>query len=542
MPRLRYHPPARLPGAANFTLDAGLRGSLNAVKLVKSQKWVWKSLREACELEKNYGRHRAPGHWELVTIAFVASRQIDVQPWWDETTDELWSECGFENRPSCHTTWRRMREIETVCAEFLNAAALVIQRCKMHDSRVMAHVHFDSTEDETHAALVHDCRKGEKCSYKEPVGRTWGQSRRPGRVSTAAAREQRHELAALDEETSLKREKATSPEKVQFVKRKGRTIKRIHMRGCWFRTRDLDGGIRKYEGPRKSSRFWHGYYSGKAICHFTGGVIPSVDNASIQESKLFPDLFDRTSEMVGKAPETAIGDRGLSISACFEHVTRAGAAPIFPWRAYNGEKGSRERDFSTHDRHGSKRCKFCGGPMKQVRFAENGGNPRLWFNCILQTTEDCEKDQTIACSTDWRLLVALPQADPWYQELEQSHQTYEAVHLYWRNRYRVAADELANRPKVVSLDWHRLRANAACLIDWLRIASLNGWLGSKKKKIKPPRVERLFKKRGEEAAERLADLRTFLELGAPYGAAAELLGVGEATMPSERPPPKLAGA
>ncbi len=55
---------------------------------------------------------------------------------------------------------RRLRELEDVDDEFLNAAARIIQRCRMHDPRVMAHVHFDWTEDETHAALVHDCQPG----------------------------------------------------------------------------------------------------------------------------------------------------------------------------------------------------------------------------------------------------------------------------------------------------------------------------------------------------------------------------------------------
>jgi hypothetical protein len=46
-----------------------------------------------------------------------------------------------------------------------------------------------------------------------------------------------------------------------------------------------------------------------------------------------------------------------------------------------------------------------------------------------------------------------------YHELKATHRQYEGVHDYWRDRYRVAADTLANRPKVVSINWHRLRAN-----------------------------------------------------------------------------------
>src|ERR1700689_2916469 len=156
MPKTRYQPPDRLPGATDFSKDDTLRGSLNAVKLVKSQPWAWDGLREACAaLESDYARRREPGHWELVAVAFVASKHVDMQPWWDEAGEELWRECGFAAKPPYKRTYRRLRELEQVCDEFLGAAALVIQRCRAHDARVMAHVHFDFTEDETHAALVH---------------------------------------------------------------------------------------------------------------------------------------------------------------------------------------------------------------------------------------------------------------------------------------------------------------------------------------------------------------------------------------------------
>jgi len=114
MPRLRFQPPDRLLGAAKFSASDDLRGSLNAVKLVKSQRWVWDELREACDLEVNYARHRDPGHWELACIAYITSGQVDVQPWWDNASDELWDECGFEVRPSYATTWRRLAELEDV--------------------------------------------------------------------------------------------------------------------------------------------------------------------------------------------------------------------------------------------------------------------------------------------------------------------------------------------------------------------------------------------------------------------------------------------
>jgi hypothetical protein len=259
-------------------------------------------------------------------------------------------------------------------------------------------------------------------------------------------------------------------------------------------------------------------------------VIPSVDSASTNECHLFPLLFDRVKEMAGEAPETAIADRGMSIASCFEHATRAGTAPIFPWRK-SGD-GIRH-DQQAFDRHGVKRCKHCGGETEQVRFSAANNHPRLWFRCMNPTEPGCEKEQTIACKTDWRSLIPLARTEPLYHELKQSHQSFEHAHDLWRDRYRVSADTLGIRPKAVGLDWHRLRANVACLIDWLRIAAKNGWL-SLKSSGNVLVGKRKFKSRGEKAAEELADERAELGLADPYGAAAVAIGMGPKEPPSRR--------
>jgi hypothetical protein len=544
MPPSRYHDPDRLLGAANFSDEDQLRGSLNTVRLVKSQAWVWDSLREACELEVKYARKREPGHWELVAIAFVASRHVDIQPFWDESSEELWAECGFVSKPPYLRVWRRLRELEKVCQAFLDAVAAVIKRCRMHDERVMAHVHFDFTEDETHAALVHDCQAGEDCKYGQAKasGKRAGFAKRPGRMATQFVREERHELSEQDPEVSEELEKKSAPEKVQIVKRDGQAIKRVRVGGCWYRTRDLEAGIRAYAGKSGARRFWHGFYSGKSVDHYTGGVIPSVDSASINECHLYPQLFDRVKDLTGRAPETAIADRGMSISSCFEHTTKNGTAAVFPYRkSGNGQR----HDHETHDRHGIKRCKHCGGETEQVRFSADNGRPRLWFRCMSPTAPGCEKDQTIACKTDWRSLVALSRTDPLYHELKRSHKSFEHAHDLWRDRYRVAADTLGNRPKAVGLDWHRLRANVACLIDWLRIAAKNDWLGAKPSKKNSLVAKRKFRSRGEKDAKELADRRARLGLATPYGATAAALGLGPKEPPSRRkrrPPPRPAPA
>ncbi len=547
MPKLRYQPPDRLLGATDYPDE--LRGSLNAVKLVKSEGWLWDGLREACDLEVDYGRKREPGNWELAAVAFVTSGHVDLRPWWDEASAELWRECGFPAKPPAKRTWERMRELETVCDEFLSVAALVIRRCKERDPRIFAHAHVDSTEDETHAGLVHDCKANESCKRRAAVEAADRAGKKPRavrghairlpRATTSEAREHRHSWNELDPQESEKAEREASPERIVEVKGTGRPMWRVRMGGCWYLTRDGDAGIRAYKKNGKTKRYWFGYSNAKIVDHFTGGVIPLVVSASVNESKLFPELYDRAKSMIGEAPQTVIGDKGFSVSGCFEHATRNGTAAVFPWR------GVERHDKDTHDRHGVMRCKHCGGPTHQIKFSAcrdkldpldpNKSKPRLWFRCIAGTaTPGCAKPQTITCSRDWRLLVPLARTEPLYQELRASHHAYEGVHAYWRDRYRVAADSRANRPKAVGINWHRLRANVACFVDWLRIAKLNGWLDPAAPATRRGGVRRC-KGDGERAALRIRKFRAVAGLMSRYGAQAKKLGLGEETPPSRRP-------
>jgi hypothetical protein len=537
MPKLRYQPPERLQGSTDYSKHDALRGSLNTVRLAREQAWSSSGLRSACDLSVNHGRKREPGRWELAAVAFVASRHVDLQPWWDESTDELWRECGFTKKPPYNRVWERLRELgEERDEAFLDATEIVIQRCIAHDPNVFAHAHVDSTEDETHAALQHDCQPGESCARAEDnesgVGGSsaQGSALRPQRAPTSQAREQREEWNEEDPAEAEQHAREAGPEATEDID-KG---KRIRVGGCWFRTRDSEAGTRAYTRNGKTTRFWHGYYSAKAVDAYTGGVIPSVDPANKQEYDVFPELMDRVCKLTGKTPQTVTGDKGYAVEKCYKYATRKGIAPVFPWRG-----GDRERkDHPTHDRDGVKRCDHCGGEMKQTRFAIEKGKtketPWLWFKCAAPATPACAGEQRIRCETDWRSLVPLSRLNPVYHELLKSHYEYEGVHDYWRDRYRVAADTLALRPKVVSMNWHRLRANVACFIDWLRIAAVNGWLGSARA---AKRGRNGVRTKVDAAAKAVAELikdRSNAGLDLPYGPGAAALGLGETMPPSAR--------
>jgi hypothetical protein len=111
-------------------------------------------------------------------------------------------------------------------------------------------------------------------------------------------------------------------------------IKRVRIDGCSYRTLDLEAGIRAYIGPRGAKRFWHGYYySGKAIDHFTGGVIPIVDSASRQEYDLFEDHYDLVRDLVGDVPQTATGDKGFLSRERLQEVHDQRHGPRLPLAA-----------------------------------------------------------------------------------------------------------------------------------------------------------------------------------------------------------------
>ena len=65
-------------------------------------------------------------------------------------------------------------------------------------------------------------------------------------------------------------------------------------------------------------------------------------------------------------------------------------------------------------------------------------------------------------------------------ELRATHGEYEAVHDYWRDRYKVGPASLGQRPKRRGRDWQQLRASAALFVEWLRICSREGWLGEER--------------------------------------------------------------
>lgn len=532
MPASRFQYPAHLPGATEFSADRETFSALWLVQTLKQTRWLYSDLERATTIDRNHGRRKDPGSWALAFLAFVGcGATTAVERWWAETTPEFWRACGFGKRPSYQTTYERFVELESVADEFARVAAKLIQRCRKHEPLIGAHSHVDSTEAETPAALLHDCKPGDGCPWHEEAGKP-RLAKRPKRVSTEIVRAERQKEAEQEPQPS---DVLTLGDAEEVRIAGGR--QRIRSGKHWYRTLDPEAGVRAYTGPRGARRFWHGYYNVKAIDHYTGAPLAvGVFNASRQEYDIYPELFDRLVTNVGDAPETVVADKGFSVERVFELNTMNGVASVIPWRKGHGRE--QRQDHQTHDRHGVPRCKHCGGDTRFVRFLVDRSGPRLWFRCVQRVSAQCAKAQSLTCKTDYRLLLPLWRTDPIYHELRETHSQYERVHRHWRERYLVAGDNLATRPKRRGRGVQELRAQAALLIEWLRISFREGWLGSARRNRKTASSYGF----GARAAESLRKARARIGLAGPYGPMAAALGIGEALPPSRRPrkPPATA--
>lgn len=180
-------------------------------------------------------------------------------------------------------------------------------------------------------------------------------------------------------------------------------------------------------------------------------------------------------------------------------------------------------------------CKHCNGETRFVRFHANSRKPRLWFHCLLEPTSACQKDQSISCSTDWRLLRPLWETDEIFQNLLASHSRYERAHHHARQRFRDSGKDVLSRPKRIGRSWQQLRSDASLVVEWFRICWRHGWLpGSKNRNH---HEERHFRWKGREGAAKLAAERAAAFLHLPYGKKAAALGLGEELPPSRRKPP-----
>jgi hypothetical protein len=298
-----------------------------------------------------------------------------------------------------------------------------------------------------------------------------------------------------------------------------------------YRTLDKTCGARMYGGKsgQRKRRLWHGGSSLPAIDHFTGAPLAIEHvSASVAEHHAYRRLQTAAIEAIGEPPLAMTGDRAHSFKEVFELNARAGIASVIPWRKWKKRMQREEARRDECDEYGVPRCRYCGGPGDQISpglglYFDARDEPRIRFRCLLVHTEECMHSQSIACGTEWRLLIPLSRMSDLDHALRQSHQVYEHVHRHWRDRYGVAGKNPESRLKRRGVPAQQLRGEAALVIEWLRLCLPHGWLGSARRGVGELRTTS-----GKYGLSAMLDLRHGRRLDRPYGPAAIKLGLGRA--------------
>ena len=298
----------------------------------------------------------------------------------------------------------------------------------------MAHVHFDNTEDETHAALIHDCQPGQcprrgRAPHARPRARRRRDARAPGHPRPSAMTDTGSSTRSSRGRTGTRagRARAERPRPPQRTQ-----VKRVKVNGCWYFTRDTEAGIRAYTGPRGAKRFWHGYYGGKAMPLHRRGH-PHRGERQPARADIFATTSTSSAGLLGQGAADRHRRPGLSIESRLPQVHQQRHRARLPLARQRPPP--QRHDQETHDRHGIPRCKHCGGPTGFVRFSPGDLSRRLrsasrgcGLTAWLGATSECAKTQTRSCSENYRLLVPLWRTERLYYELRESHRTYEAAH------------------------------------------------------------------------------------------------------------------
>jgi hypothetical protein len=357
------------------------------------------------------------GSWVLVAFGYVASRQGDIQPFYDRASLAFWRECGFERRPSYSTTHARLTELEQLAPAVEEAMGRMVRRYIELEPRIGRHLYVDGTEAETHSRFFHDCRDDEYCaSRREGETAADVNRRRFGRASTEAAQRRRQEEDAGEvegeaEETVLSSEpaarKSGAPSPAEGHGAAPPPESSGHLRPLYrqrtsnhsYLTHDPDAGFRSYLRANGTIEGWHGYYHFAAIDVFTGLPLSTlVTSSSRTEQSQYEQILQgviRTmngpengawlddeeralSELVSNSqvrlPQAVIGDRGFAYPSIYEMNTRLGIQTVTPWRNFgDGRKepteilvGGRDGHPCVVDRHRVIHCRHCGGPTKRM--------------------------------------------------------------------------------------------------------------------------------------------------------------------------------
>jgi hypothetical protein len=529
MPAQRINFPETLPERAKFSGDRTLNESVSLVRAFKDTAWISRPLMAAInDLAPRCGRPRMKGEWALVAIAFIASRQGDIQPFYDRTSLELWHECGFDHIPSYTTTHARLTELEHAIPEIEDAIGAMIQHFIKIEPRIGRHVHIDGTEADTHSRFFHACKEGDPCGWLRPGETIEEVNRRVlGTATTDSVQRQRQKEDAgeadyeaeeahlssvrLDPSAGIAPDVVAGGPSTGCARNRKQPLYSVETSKHVWQTHDPDAGFRSYLKPGGSVEGWHGYYHLRGVDDFTGltlyglvesssrtessqyekilrGIVRSTNPAS-SRPRLDDDETTVTHALRGAdvlLPEAILGDRGFGYPFIYEMNTALGIQTVAPWRNL-GDGRKEPTDITLTgldglpfcvDRHGVIHCKYCGGPTKRLELRRaRDENPRIYVQCLLPSAGDsrCRKRQSVSCHLDPRMLTPLARNDNRYLALEGRFQ-FERVHNSTRIRNRNGAKDPILRPKRLGQPWQQLLVHLGNMVDWFRAGLKHDWL------------------------------------------------------------------
>jgi len=570
--------------ATYYSRDANMRNPAWLIAQLTAYPELWDDLeRETSEphsyekmttgRKQRVGRDRMPGSWLLIGIAWVVSKQVDIQTWYDTNRNSrVWEWAGFDRVPCRKTAWLRLTELSHFLSGIVDARRKLWHLAGHRDDRVGRHVHFDATFYESHTRLRHACEDPAACEANG--GAPEWIARQDAKTANALRQEEnklpvgeRHEtslpidspppvdpieaayeaaLDALDAEevsgedlldedgdplTHPKYERYAlaghrpQPREVFIRWQKVATYKHRYV------ARDGDAGFRIYQdrqGRKKSGCF--GGLTLRATDDYTGEEIVSLHIPADQmEFNHFERLLNRVNEILGFDPEVIVADSGHAYRDLNRLCTKRGIALITPFRRQGKAIRSRAdiRQEGVVDEYGIPYCKHCGSPGttrgSSLGFENRGDKQYVRFRCANPHTPACRKQvQRIDCDVEPLVLGALSREQELYWELRRQGKPKENAHNLARARCAQDGLIVETRSKRIGIDFLELRSAVAGLIGALRLCVRLGWLGDYERKISPKAIRRQGGDRGLKTFERL---RKIARLFQPRGKTALSLGI-----------------
>jgi hypothetical protein len=555
-----------IEGATRFSDERDF-STIDLIKEFKQQRWIFDELEQVTTVSKREGRNRLEGSWALAYLAFIAVGEVDVEPWYCETHPDLWDACGFAERPSYSTVYARFCELEDKKYEaaFVAAVSKIVRSANKHlDGLIGQRLYIDGTESSTHAPFEHICPEGH-CPFEERERKREEKLEAKRRKQRAAKGESEPavESAGTDDSTKEDKPETTEPAtKKKSKRRRGATImtpeearaerQRLDEMavsqisevtiefteegidedgyrvvklgtGCIYRTRDHSAGLRVYTSPDGSvAKIWGGGNVQQVIDYATGVPIASlVVAASVQEYNAYPAAYAKAVSITGFDPKSMSADRGYAVSSVYHHNAARGVASVMPFRKHGANDEPKHHETDEIDRHGVPRCAGCGGATFFHRGPTTQEN-RVWCRCMAPQFPSCDGIQSRPVKpkhdADYhRFFQPIFQTEELWWALVAHGKALERVHHHYRERYRVGGNTVSTRPKRLGVACQQLRASAANLITWFRMARKRGWLV--KASVRKAITE-LTLLRAEEQLKGLLAERELLGLDNPYGAVA----------------------